>query len=45
MENSVSLKEKGNAEFKKGNFQAAITYYTEALGEEQSEVFYGNRAA
>ena len=39
------MKEKGNLEFKKGNFHAAITYYTEALSEEQSEVFYGNRSA
>ena len=45
MENSLSLKDKGNLEFKKGNFHAAITYYTDALAEEQSEVFYGNRSA
>lgn len=42
---SESLKDKGNNEFKKGNYQAAIAYYTEALLEEKSEVFYGNRAA
>lgn len=45
MEMSESLKEKGNKEFKKGNYQAAIAYYTEALLDEKSEVFYGNRAA
>lgn len=45
METSGSLKEKGNKEFKDGNYQAAIAYYTEALLEEQNEVFYGNRAA
>ncbi len=26
------LKEKGNEEFKKGNFSLAINHYTEALG-------------
>jgi hypothetical protein len=45
MEMGESLKEKGNKEFKKGNYQAAIALYTEALCEEQSETFYGNRAA
>ena len=45
METSESLKEKGNAEFKKGNYQAAISHYTEALCEGKSEVYYGNRAA
>jgi Flp pilus assembly protein TadD len=45
METTDTLKEKGNLEFKKGNFQAAIAHYTEALLNEKNEVFYGNRAA
>lgn len=45
METTESLKDKGNSEFKKGNYQAAIGHYTEALLDEQNEAFYGNRAA
>jgi hypothetical protein len=45
METVETLKEKGNEEFKKGNYQAAIAHYTEALLDDKNEVFYGNRAA
>lgn len=45
MEKGESLKDKGNNEFKKGNFQEAIALYTEGLLEEKNEVLYGNRAA
>jgi tetratricopeptide (TPR) repeat protein len=39
------LKNKGNEEFKKANYSAAINYYTEALEIHPSEAIYTNRAA
>ena len=42
---SQDYKTKGNEEFKKGNYQAAIAHYTEGLLEEETEQLYGNRAA
>jgi hypothetical protein len=30
--NWEQIKEKGNEEFKKGNFNTAINFYTEAIG-------------
>lgn len=45
MESTETFKDKGNAEFKNGNFQAAIAHYTEGLLEEKNEQLYGNRAA
>lgn len=42
---SQNFKERGNEEFKKGNYQAAIAHYTEGLLEEETEQLYGNRAA
>jgi tetratricopeptide (TPR) repeat protein len=49
-------KQLGNQEFKKGNYQAAISYYTEAIGKDSPsfyvcseiaphETIYSNRAA
>lgn len=35
MESTESFKDRGNAEFKQGNFQAAIGLYTEGLLEEK----------
>lgn len=35
MESTETLKDKGNKEFKQGNFQAAIGYYTEGLLDEK----------
>ena len=35
----------GNQEFKEGNYHAAISHYTDAIAENESEVYYSNRAA
>ena len=45
MEPTESLKDRGNKEFKKGNYPLAIAHYTEGLLEGQNEQLYGNRAA
>ena len=37
-------KAKGNEEFKKGNYAAAITYYTDAIELCPNEVYFTNRA-
>jgi tetratricopeptide (TPR) repeat protein len=43
---ALQFKEKGNAEFKKGNFIAAIEQYTKAIEIDSSDAsFYANRAA
>jgi tetratricopeptide (TPR) repeat protein len=41
---SVELKDKGNDEFKKGNYQESIQYYTEAIELYEDPTYYANRA-
>lgn len=44
-EKAEQKKNLGNQEFKKGNFSAAVSYYTEAIETEPHEAIYSNRAA
>ena len=55
-EKAESLKNKGNDEFKKANYEDAIDYYTSAIGitcintlnieiNDQEAAYFGNRAA
>jgi len=43
--NAEKKKNEGNNEFKKGNYHAAIEYYTDAIDIKPHETYYSNRAA
>jgi Flp pilus assembly protein TadD len=42
--NAETKKNQGNEEFKKGNFQAAILFFSEAIELDPTEAYYTNRA-
>lgn len=45
-ETSLKFKERGNAEYKAGNFLEAIEHYTEGINRDpENEILYSNRAA
>lgn len=41
---SQALKNKGNTQFKNGNYLQAIDYYTQAIELHENHIYYGNRA-
>ncbi|KAF7679667.1 Stress-induced-phosphoprotein 1 [Astathelohania contejeani] len=46
IDSSLIYKEKGNEEFKKGNYTQAMEYYTQSINENpNNEILYSNRAA
>eukprot|EP00834_Sanchytrium_tribonematis_P001780 NODE_46_length_32145_cov_0.918711.p7 type:complete len:496 gc:universal NODE_46_length_32145_cov_0.918711:2481-994(-) len=45
MTNAEEFKLKGSAAFKQGNYQDAISFYTEAINVEPTHVLYSNRSA
>lgn len=44
LDQAKELKDKGNTEFKNGNFLQAIDYYSQAVELHQDHIYYGNRA-
>lgn len=45
MSKADQLKEQGNRCFAAGNYQQAISYFTQAIKLQETAVYYSNRAA